>query len=231
MRIAIALLAALLVTIITGAAVSADHTFGESPPPYNELRALPPPLDSASHTVAVLGLDDAQTRDALRTWNAAVGWELFAIVADGADVTIEGGARSYAEVSATRCQVTVHNNAADAIAHELGHCIGLNDHLVPACEPEAYRGLMSYCAGRKRINSGDLAALRRLGYATTCTVTVQSEGQLAAVVTRGACSIDDVLARTGGGVVWALAEGLWEWGPHGPLTDIIGTYALVAVRS
>ena len=33
---------------------------------------LPPP--SGSLTVTVAGLDDAQTREAIRTWNAAVGW-------------------------------------------------------------------------------------------------------------------------------------------------------------
>ena len=187
---------------------------------------LPPP--SGSLTVTVAGLDDAQTRDAIRTWNAAVGWDLFALATTpGADVVIAGGDGNYARPSARLCEVTVYNNAAVTISHELGHCLGLADHLAPSCEPEAYRGLMSYCTVQ-RINGADLAALRRLGYRTICAVAVQNGGPLSAVVTRGACSVSDVLARTNAVIVWALVDGRWEWGPLGTLDDLIGTYALYA---
>ena len=203
-------------------AADADHTFSEIDTTW---AGLPPP--SGSLTVAVAGLDDAQTRDAIRTWNAAVGWELFTLTAGRADIVIAGGDDNYARPSARLCEVTVYNNAAVTIAHELGHCLGLADHLAPSCEPEAYRGLMSYCTVM-RINGTDLAALRRLGYRTTCTVTVQNGGPLFAVVTRGACSVSDVLTRTNADIVWALVDGRWEWGPRGVLADLIGTYALYA---
>ena len=204
-------------------AADADHTFSEIDTTW---AGLPPP--SGSLTVAVAGLDDAQTRDAIRTWNAAVGWELFTLTAGRADIVIAGGDDNYARPSARLCEVTVHNNAAVTISHELGHCLGLADHLAPACEPEAYRGLMSYCTGHYRINGADLAALRRLGYRTTCTVTVQNGGPLSAVVSRGACSVSDVLTRTNADIVWALVDGRWEWGPRGVLDDLTGTYALYA---
>ena len=203
---------------------AADHTFTEIDTTW---AGLPPPT-SGSLTVAVAGLDDAQTREALRTWNAAVGWELFTLTAGRQDVVIAGGDSNNARSSARHCKVTVYNNAAVMIAHELGHCLGLADHLAPSCEPEAYRGLMSYCTGHYRINGADLAALRRLGYRTTCTVTVQNGGPLSAVVSRGACSVSDVLTRTNADIVWALVDGRWEWGPRGVLDDLTGTYALYA---
>ena len=215
---------AIVAAFIGGAsAADADHTFSEIDTTWAGL----PPTPSGSLTVAVAGLDDAQTREALRAWNAAAGWELFTLTAGRADVIIAGGDGNYARASARLCEVTVYNNAAVTIAHELGHCLGLADHLAPSCEPEAYRGLMSYCTVM-RINGADLAALRRLGYRTVCAVTVQNGGPLSAVVSRGACSVSDVLARTEADIVWALVDGRWEWGPLGTLDDLTGTYALYA---
>lgn len=107
------------------------------------------------------------------------------------DVTIRAGKRSQAmyATGTQPCRIEVKNAVEIVITHELGHCLGLSDHLWPECEDDEYRGIMSYCSTHWGVSVDDVAALEGVGYA---------------VVHPSVCIYEPSLATHPGYVAWWL---------------------------
>lgn len=126
-------------------------------------------------------------------WNRLSGWKLFRVVrsADRADVLILPGRRtvavcapSYADPYAI-CVLWAATSSSKTLQHELGHALGLADHIPAAVQGRGdhvrpavcdepvhprhspYVGVMSYCAweGTAWFGAGDATMLLRAGYA------------------------------------------------------------------
>jgi hypothetical protein len=126
----------------------------------------------------------------LARWNKAAGWRLFVAVATTPDVKYVRGGPTYVVglPSNTKpfASCVIHYAAFDQheLTHEIGHCLGLADHVrwvanmtrwinPSQCDrPDkplysAYHGVMSYCdwtTERQWFGAGDVALLHRAGY-------------------------------------------------------------------
>lgn len=129
----------------------------------------------------------------IRPWNRLAGWKLFRITPERsrADVRFRRSDRTWVRCSPSyteafrRCVVFTATSSAHVLRHEIGHTLGLADHVRASAYPEgkqvnarvcddpdhpayrAYRGVMSYCDWDRETHwfgRADERMLRRAGY-------------------------------------------------------------------
>jgi hypothetical protein len=147
----------------------------------------------AAHRVSVRVQADftaSRLTPILNRWNRAAGWSLFVRVTTAPDVRFVRGGPTYVaglpSNTAPFKSCVVHYDAYDlhTLTHEIGHCLGLSDHVYwqanmsrwvnpSQCDRRdkplfsAYHGVMSYCdwsTERQWFGAGDVALLHKAGY-------------------------------------------------------------------
>ncbi len=127
------------------------------------------------------GVDVALARSAMDEWNTAFGAvfvEVAPSVIERPDVEIVMDSSTWVELPCRTNHSTVHlggqTNLAYWLTHELGHTLGLADHIRLVddgsryinpghCPQDGYDGVMSYCTPRERwFGADDLEMIRTL---------------------------------------------------------------------